>query len=106
MSQSALLSRYDSDRVLRAQVTEMYLNNRSGFIASLIKLAYSLGASRPEAVEFANTVTRRVKAMVTPITPVRCYGCNRMFEPYANEWFCSDECHDAYPDEWPKTRSL
>ena len=39
-----------------------------------------------------------------PVDPVRCYGCGGMFEPYTNEKFCSDDCHDAYPDEWPKTR--
>lgn len=39
------------------------------------------------------------------VDKVRCYQCGEMFEPYANEKFCSDECHDAYPaDRWPRDK--
>jgi hypothetical protein len=56
-----LISRYDDDEAFRAQVTAMYMNDRPRFISSLIALAFSLGATRPEAVEFANAVTRRIR---------------------------------------------
>lgn len=49
-------------------------------------------------------MSNEAKPLVTPVDKVRCYGCGDMFEPYANEWFCSDTCYDAYPDKWPKTR--
>jgi hypothetical protein len=70
MSEANLLAHYEDDNVLRARIAEMYLHDRSRFIASLIKLAYSLGATRDEAVEFANAVTRRIKATAASAEPV------------------------------------
>lgn len=29
------------------------------------------------------------------IDEARCFHCGRMFEPWTNEYNCSDECHDA-----------
>lgn len=29
------------------------------------------------------------------IDQVRCFGCGAMFDPWTNEWYCSDACHDA-----------
>jgi hypothetical protein len=30
------------------------------------------------------------------IDKVRCYGCGTMFEPWTNEWHCSDECYQNH----------
>ena len=56
-----LIGRYDTDEAFRTRLAAMYRANRSGFISSLLTLAYEHGASRPEAVEFANAITRRVR---------------------------------------------
>jgi len=29
------------------------------------------------------------------IDEARCFHCGRMFEPWTNEYYCSDECHDV-----------
>jgi hypothetical protein len=42
--------------------------------------------------------------MAAHVDTVRCANCKQPFEPYTNEWFCSDECYDAYPSKWPKTK--
>ena len=59
---AGLLARYDADEAFRARITDMYLNERPRFIVALISLAYELGATRREAVDFSNAVTSRIKA--------------------------------------------
>jgi hypothetical protein len=29
------------------------------------------------------------------VDQVRCFGCDEMFEPWTDEWFCSPACHMA-----------
>jgi len=62
---TSLMARYDTDDAFRARIAEMYRSDRPRFISALISLAYSLGATRPEAVEFAVAVTRRIKGTAT-----------------------------------------
>jgi hypothetical protein len=32
------------------------------------------------------------------VDKARCFGCGDMFEPWTNEWYCSDECPARWPD--------
>lgn len=58
----AALARYDRDEAFRDRVIAiLYQADRTRFISSVISLAMSEGYGRREAVEFANTVTGRIR---------------------------------------------